>query len=133
MTGNPPHSLHRMPHLSGDDVQAEGPNPSSSIRVRPVYPDWTLAMRRRRTHVTDVVILGFRLTSAWPLAFRLTSARLSFPASRSLAFRRTSPGFRLAPAWPFTFRRPATRFRLTTRVAVPKTAVAPMPSPVAAS
>ena len=67
-----------MPLLSGDDVQAEGPNPSSSIRVRPVYPVWTLAMRRRRAHLTDVVILGFRLTSASRLTFRRPTAGFAF-------------------------------------------------------
>jgi len=100
----------------GDDVQAEGPNPLSSVRVRPAYPGYTLAGNRRPTHHANITILGFRLT---PL--------------RSLAFRRPAARFRLTPACSLAFRRPAARFRLTTHVAMAKTAVAPLPSPFAAS
>jgi hypothetical protein len=108
----------------GDDVQTEGPNPLSSVRVRPVYSGYALAVRRCPTHHPNVAILGFRFTA-------LVTRRVK-PA-RSLAFRRTPPGFRLAPARSFTFRRPAARFRLTPGVAVAKTAVVPPPSRVATS
>ena len=105
-----------MLYRRGDDVQAEGPNPLSSVRVRPTYPGYTLAGHRRPTHHANVAILGFRLTPA-----------------RSLAFRRTPPGFRLTPARSLAFRRTPPGFRLMTHVAMAKTAVAPLPSPFAAS
>ena len=107
----------------GDHMQTEGPNPLSSVWVRPVYPGYALTVRRCPTHHTNVAILGFRFTAA--------VARRVQPARR-LAFRRTPARFRLTPARSFTFRRPATRFRFTTGVAVAKAAVAPLSSPFAA-
>jgi hypothetical protein len=122
-----------MPLLSGDDAQAEGPNPLSSIRVRPVYPDWALAMRRCRAHLTDVVILGFRLTSARRLTFRRPTAGFRLTSARRLTFRRPTAGFRLTSARRLTFRRPTAGFAFTPHVAVAETAVTPLPSCVAAS
>ena len=69
----------------GDDAPAEGPNPLSSIRVRPVYPGCVLAVRRRPTHHANVVILGFRLTPTRSLAFRRAAARLGFLAPIAVA------------------------------------------------